>query len=93
MSENEQLALIVASMCHDLDHRGTNNSFQTKSGSPLATLYSSSIMENHHFYHCLLILQSEGNNILSSLTEEDYQEVIKMIENCILSTDLEQYFK
>jgi len=30
MSEIEKLALIVASMCHDLDHRGTNNSFQTK---------------------------------------------------------------
>ncbi len=30
MSELEKLALIVASMCHDLDHRGTNNSFQTK---------------------------------------------------------------
>lgn len=30
MSPQEQLALIVASMCHDLDHRGTNNSFQTK---------------------------------------------------------------
>ncbi|CAG2181472.1 unnamed protein product [Oppiella nova] len=30
MNENEKLGLIVASLCHDLDHRGTNNSFQTK---------------------------------------------------------------
>ncbi|XP_017472335.1 PREDICTED: cGMP-specific 3',5'-cyclic phosphodiesterase-like [Rhagoletis zephyria] len=93
MTPQEQLALIVASMCHDLDHRGTNNSFQTKSGSPLATLYSSSIMENHHFYHCQLILKAEGNNILKSLTGPEYKEIIKIIEQCILSTDLEQYFK
>ncbi|KAI1307232.1 cGMP-specific 3',5'-cyclic phosphodiesterase [Halotydeus destructor] len=29
-SDLEQLALLVACLCHDLDHRGTNNSFQTK---------------------------------------------------------------
>lgn len=32
----EALALIVSSMCHDLDHRGTTNSFQvcTVNGRP-----------------------------------------------------------
>ena len=24
----EQFALLIAAMCHDLDHRGTNNSYQ-----------------------------------------------------------------
>lgn len=28
--EIECLALIIACLCHDLDHRGTNNSFQIK---------------------------------------------------------------
>lgn len=50
-------------------------------------------MENHHFYHCQLILKAEGNNILKSLTGPEYKEIIKIIEQCILSTDLEQYFK
>jgi len=31
LSDIETLALIVACLCHDLDHRGTNNSFQHKS--------------------------------------------------------------
>lgn len=30
LTELERLALMVACLCHDLDHRGTNNSFQTK---------------------------------------------------------------
>jgi hypothetical protein len=30
-----------------------------RSGSPLATLYGTSIMENHHFNHCILILNTE----------------------------------
>ncbi|KAG8155669.1 hypothetical protein JTE90_010279 [Oedothorax gibbosus] len=28
--ELETLALLIACLCHDLDHRGTNNSFQIK---------------------------------------------------------------
>lgn len=28
--ELEVLAMFVACLCHDLDHRGTNNSFQAK---------------------------------------------------------------
>ena len=30
MEELEVLGLLVACLCHDLDHRGTNNSYQTK---------------------------------------------------------------
>lgn len=30
MSDIEIMALLVACLSHDLDHRGTNNSFQTK---------------------------------------------------------------
>jgi hypothetical protein len=29
-TELEVLAMFVACLCHDLDHRGTNNSFQAK---------------------------------------------------------------
>ena len=29
-SEDEKFALLVACLSHDLDHRGTNNSFQIK---------------------------------------------------------------
>jgi hypothetical protein len=30
MVELEVLGLLVACLCHDLDHRGTNNAYQTK---------------------------------------------------------------
>ena len=29
-SDSEQLALLIACLSHDLDHRGTNNAFQAK---------------------------------------------------------------
>lgn len=30
LSDAEILALMVGCLCHDLDHRGTNNAFQAK---------------------------------------------------------------
>lgn len=63
VTDLEILGLLVACLCHDLDHRGTNNSFQTKTTSPLAILYTTSTMEHHHFDQCIMILSSEGNNI------------------------------
>ncbi|XP_063239936.1 cGMP-specific 3',5'-cyclic phosphodiesterase [Bacillus rossius redtenbacheri] len=93
MTDLEVLGLLVACLCHDLDHRGTNNAFQTKTESPLAILYSTSTMEHHHFDQCVMILNSEGNNIFQSLSTEDYRSVMKTVENAIISTDLAMYFK
>lgn len=63
MTDLEILGLLVACLCHDLDHRGTNNAFQTKTESPLAILYSTSTMEHHHFDQCVMILNTDSNNI------------------------------
>jgi len=56
----EKLAVLVSCLCHDLDHRGRTNDFQAKIEHPLARLYSTSTMENHHFNQSLMLLQSEG---------------------------------
>lgn len=88
-----RLFLFFQQLCHDLDHRGTNNAFQLKSDSPLAILYSTSTMEHHHFDQCLMILNSPGNQILSNLSSDDYSRAIKVLEDAILSTDLAVYFR
>ncbi|XP_045506453.1 cGMP-specific 3',5'-cyclic phosphodiesterase-like [Colias croceus] len=93
MSDLEILGLLVACLCHDLDHRGTNNAFQTKTESPLAILYSTSTMEHHHFDQCVMILNSESNNIFQALSPVDYKTVMRVVETAILSTDLAMYFK
>lgn len=93
MTDLEILGLLVACLCHDLDHRGTNNAFQTKTESPLAILYSTSTMEHHHFDQCVMILNSDSNNIFQTLSMEDYRKVMRVVENAILSTDLAVYFK
>lgn len=93
MDELEIFGLLVACLCHDLDHRGTNNAFQSKVVSPLAILYSTSTMEHHHFDQCVMILNSVGNNIFQNLSTDDYRRVMKVVEKAILSTDLALYFR
>ncbi|ODM99734.1 Dual 3',5'-cyclic-AMP and -GMP phosphodiesterase 11A, partial [Orchesella cincta] len=91
--ELEVLGMFVACLCHDLDHRGTNNSFQAKTGSALALLYGTqNTMEHHHFNHAVMIINSEGHNIFSGLTSEHYSRVMNVLKQCILATDLTVYF-
>uniref|UniRef100_A0AAX7VTL9 Phosphodiesterase n=1 Tax=Astatotilapia calliptera TaxID=8154 RepID=A0AAX7VTL9_ASTCA len=93
MSDLEVLALMIATLCHDLDHRGVNNSYIQRSDHPLAQLYCHSTMEHHHFDQCLMILNSHGNQILSGLSLDEYKATLKMIERAILATDLALYMK
>ena len=72
---------------------GTNNSFQTVSESPLSKLYSSSILERHHLNQALVILNMKGNTILRELSTYQYSQVLSVIEEAILATDLSLHFK
>lgn len=65
----------------------------SRASSPLAQLYSTSTMEHHHFDQCLMILNSPGNQILVNLSSDDYEKVVKVLEDAILSTDLAVYFR
>uniref|UniRef100_A0A8C2B2A3 Phosphodiesterase n=2 Tax=Cyprinus carpio TaxID=7962 RepID=A0A8C2B2A3_CYPCA len=58
-SDLEAFAMVAAAFCHDIDHRGTNNLYQTKSGSPLAKLHGSSILERHHLDYSKTLMAEE----------------------------------
>ena len=48
---------------------GTNNSYQVKSKNSLASLYSTSTMEHHHFDQCLMLLNTNGNQLLANVSK------------------------
>uniref|UniRef100_A0A4W3GXN1 Phosphodiesterase n=1 Tax=Callorhinchus milii TaxID=7868 RepID=A0A4W3GXN1_CALMI len=91
-TELERKGLLVACLCHDLDHRGYSNSYLQKFDHPLAALYSTSTMEQHHFSQTVSILQLEGHNIFSNLTSDEYEQVLEIIRKAIIATDLALYF-
>ncbi|CAF0914014.1 unnamed protein product [Brachionus calyciflorus] len=94
LHDTEKLALLVACLCHDLDHRGTNNLFQIESQSPLTQLYGTQApMEKHHFNHCIMIINSPGHNIFSNVKPKTYELLISLIKEAILATDLADHLK
>ncbi|KAJ8951186.1 hypothetical protein NQ314_007726 [Rhamnusium bicolor] len=90
----EALAYFVSCLCHDIDHRGTTNSFQQQSNSVLASLYSSegSVMERHHLSQTICTLNTEGCNFLESLNRDDYIKCLDLIKDMILATDLATHY-
>ncbi|XP_052792233.1 cAMP and cAMP-inhibited cGMP 3',5'-cyclic phosphodiesterase 10A-like [Mya arenaria] len=91
-SRLEKMGMIVGGICHDLDHRGFSNEFFRKTRQPLAALYSTSIMEQHHYKQTVTILSAEGHDIFSHLTSEQYKQLLAYIRDNILATDLALYF-
>lgn len=59
VSALQKKGLLIACLCHDLDHRGYSNAYLQKFDHPLAALYSTSTMEQHHFSQTVSILQVE----------------------------------
>ncbi|XP_077437775.1 cone cGMP-specific 3',5'-cyclic phosphodiesterase subunit alpha'-like isoform X2 [Vanacampus margaritifer] len=92
-SDLEAFAMVAAGFCHDIDHRGTNNLYQTKSASPLAKLHSSSIMERHHLEYSKTLMEDENLNIFQNLQKRQFETVQHLFEVCIIATDLALYFK
>ncbi|KAK5899506.1 hypothetical protein CesoFtcFv8_008982 [Champsocephalus esox] len=92
-SRLEILALMIATLNHDIDHRGVNNSYIERTQQPLAQLYGHSSLENHHYNLCIFILDNTGSQILSSLSAEDHRAVLHMLKRAILATDLNVYME
>uniref|UniRef100_A0A0K0F783 Phosphodiesterase n=1 Tax=Strongyloides venezuelensis TaxID=75913 RepID=A0A0K0F783_STRVS len=90
LTDLQRLSLLVACLCHDIDHRGTTNAFQLQSKTPLAQLYSSegSVLERHHFAQTVTILGMDECNIFSQLSRSQYQTVLGHIRQVILATDI-----
>uniref|UniRef100_A0AAR2ITL7 Phosphodiesterase n=1 Tax=Pygocentrus nattereri TaxID=42514 RepID=A0AAR2ITL7_PYGNA len=89
----EAMAMLTAGFCHDIDHRGTNNLYQMKSGNPLAKLHGSSILERHHLEFGKTLLRDDALNIYQNLNRRQHDIVIRLMDIAIIATDLALYFK
>uniref|UniRef100_A0A803TK48 Phosphodiesterase n=1 Tax=Anolis carolinensis TaxID=28377 RepID=A0A803TK48_ANOCA len=87
ISQMDILILMTASICHDLDHPGYNNTYQINARTDLAVRYNDiSPLENHHCAVAFQILTQPECNIFSS----DSERLIGMI-TLILATDMARH--
>jgi hypothetical protein len=86
LTDLDALSLLLAAMCHDLEHPGLTNAYQVKTRSPLALRYhDSSVLENHHACVGFTLLERAG--LLVRLSGGEYGEVRKSFVAAILATD------
>uniref|UniRef100_A0A8C9QB13 Phosphodiesterase n=1 Tax=Spermophilus dauricus TaxID=99837 RepID=A0A8C9QB13_SPEDA len=91
LEDIEIFALFISCMCHDLDHRGTNNSFQVASVRPALPKQEPSLM--HHFAQAIAILNTHGCNIFDHFSRKDYQRMLDLMRDIILATDLAHHLR
>ncbi|KAJ2881790.1 3',5'-cyclic-nucleotide phosphodiesterase, partial [Coemansia aciculifera] len=98
----DAVALVVASMCHDLGHPGLNNAFMVRAHTQLAELYNDqSVLENFHaacfsmimsyFFTDFVIPHQNGHP--SSSSSFDYEEFRRIAVHAILATDMARHFE
>jgi hypothetical protein len=93
ITDQEFAAIIISAACHDFEHPGVNNAFLIDSRMPWAIEYNDkSPLENHHISETFSIINSEGFNIFSNLTPDEYKYIRKMMIELVLATDAANHF-
>jgi hypothetical protein len=91
-SSSKVLALLIAGLCHDVDHTGRSNAFEISSQSHLSILYhDKSVLENHHAAVTFFVMQNKEQDLLASLRPEKKRNVRKLIISAILGTDMAKH--
>lgn len=89
----DKVALLIAGLCHDIKHPGSNNQFQTKTSSDLSYLYAGqSVLENYSC-SCAFSLIESKYNLLQNLENEQKCQFKELIESVIQMTDMASHFK
>lgn len=84
----EILALLIATIVHDCDHPGLNNDFQRKAQTRIYHMHRKSVLENHHYLHCMSMLAQPETNILVNLSEKELAQIYIYLRDLVLATDL-----
>ncbi|KAJ0400670.1 hypothetical protein P43SY_005443 [Pythium insidiosum] len=89
----EIFSMLLAALCHDVDHPGNTNDFELKTLSPMALTHNDdAVLERHHCRVTFIILNHKSSKILQHLDEARYKRVRQLIIHCILATDMSKHF-
>ena len=91
LSTLECFALLVASLCHDLEHPGNDNHFEKATDSESARMYEDSFLERHHCAVALSLLDS--TLLLGGLSDSDAAKFRETVTGAIMLTDMSQHFQ
>ncbi|XP_076393869.1 phosphodiesterase 8 isoform X3 [Megachile rotundata] len=91
----DEVAALIASAAHDLDHPGRSSQFLCNADSKLAILYNDlSVLESHHAALTFkLSLEEDSANIFKNLERDTYKLVRQIVIDMILATEMTKHFE
>jgi len=91
----DQVTLLVASLVHDLDHMGLNNSFHLRADTPMGILSAASgtpsVLEVHHCKLAIDMLADSPTNLFQNVPDLSSTYMYKSLVHCILATDMARH--
>ncbi|KAF4674070.1 Calcium/calmodulin-dependent 3',5'-cyclic nucleotide phosphodiesterase 1B, partial [Perkinsus chesapeaki] len=99
LSGLDHSAYLIACVCHDVGHRGLNNTFYVETSDALAIRYNDrSVLEQYHVATAFEVMRDIPEcNIINSLTREEKKRfsrivIRNLIVELILATDMTKHF-
>ena len=90
----ELFGVLIAALCHDIDHPGNNNYLEIETRSERALLHNDlAVLERHHASTTIRLLQNDDCNVLADISKSDYSNIKHVIIQCILDTDMARHTK
>ena len=90
----ELLALLVASICHDMGHSNRDTAFNPKAQMAFSVLYKDQpVLETFHCSSIIHILSKPNCNILSGIDTEQLTEFWKLLVDFVLAIDRTKHMR
>lgn len=88
------LAVVIASLGHDVGHPALTNRFLVNNRDTLAIQYNdNSVLENMHCSLTFSIMNKPGCNFLEDLSSSEWFTLRKLIIEMIMETDMSKHFE
>ena len=94
LSELDIFAILVAALCHDYKHPGTNNAYNINARTKYAMRYNDlHVLENYHISQTFKVLSNKKFNIFQNYTPEEYRISRRRMIDAVISTDMAKHTK
>ena len=94
LGQLDGFSILVAAICHDYKHPGTNNLYQINARTKYSLRYNDiSVLENFHVAQTFKVLKKKETNIFEVLSPEEFRICRRRMIDGILATDMANHQK
>ncbi|ETO32435.1 cAMP phosphodiesterase [Reticulomyxa filosa] len=86
------LAILIAGLCHDINHPGNDNLYEINIESELSRIYNGeSVLENHHAFFTNELFRKNEFNFIEDMPVPQQKEFKRIVIKSILTTDMSHH--